>query len=182
MPNVKGTALLPAVKLLRKNRAKVEPYLDDVARKMCDQRILPGSWYPMELADPVMLAVTKFIGGSTRSAMEVIGSFLANNDLRGVYSNLVHPQDVAKTLRRATLLWRNYFDTGVLREERPDPGKQEAIYRLENCLEKIPYCNGIIGMAKVAVEVAGNGARADVQERVCTLGGERHCEFHVEWH
>jgi hypothetical protein len=70
MPNVKGTALLPAVKMLRKNREKSESYLDDVARKMCTQRILPGSWYPMEQADPVMVAVTKFIGGNPRSAME----------------------------------------------------------------------------------------------------------------
>lgn len=181
MPNVKGTAVLPAVKLLRKNREKAEPHMDSIARKMCEQRVLPGSWYPMEQADPVMQAVTKLIGGSDRNAMEVIGSFLATSDLQGVYSNIVYPGDVAKTLRRAALLWRNYFDTGTLHYEQPDPGKQEAIYRLENCLEKIPYCNGIIGMAKVAIEVAGKGERGFVEERRCTLRGEGPCEFHVEW-
>jgi hypothetical protein len=181
MPNVKGTALLPAVKLLRKNREKSESYLDDVARKMCTQRILPGSWYPMEQADPVMVAVTKLIGGNPRSAMEVIGSFLAANDLKGVYSNIVYPGDVPKTLRRAVLLWRSYFDTGVLTYVQPDAGKRECLYRLENCLEKIPYCNGIIGMAKIAIELAGKGARGFVDERRCTLRGEGLCEFHLSW-
>jgi len=181
MPNVKGTAVLPAVKLLRKNREKAESCLDDVARKMCAQRILPGSWYPMEQADPVMLAVTKLVGGSLRNAMEVIGSFLATSDLQGVYSNIVFPGDVPKTLRRATLLWRNYFDTGTLHYDQPDAGKQEVFFRLENCLEKIPYCNGIIGMAKIAIEMAGKGARGFVDERRCTLHGEGHCEFHVQW-
>jgi hypothetical protein len=34
MPHIKGTALIPAVKLYRKNREKMDPFLDDVARKL----------------------------------------------------------------------------------------------------------------------------------------------------
>jgi hypothetical protein len=180
MPSVKGTAVLPAVKLVKKNRAKMDPYLDPGIRKFCDQRIMIGSWYPMEQVDPLMLAVCRFIGGTTGQAMEFIGSFLARNDLGGVYQHLVTVGGTATTLGRSATLWRNYFDTGVLRFEQPDPDKPEGVHILDGCDQNIPYCNGIIGMAKVAIEMTG-GEIADVTETKCNLRGDPHCEIHIRW-
>ncbi len=180
MPSVKGTAVLPAVKLVKKNRAKIDRYLDPGTRKFCDQRIMIGSWYSMEQVDPLMLAVCKFIGGTTGQAMEFIGSFLALNDLGGVYQHLVKVGETAKTLKRSVTLWRNYFDTGVLRFEQPDPAKHEGVNTLAGCDQKIPYCNGIIGMVKVIIELTG-GKNADVTEAKCNLRGDPHCEIHIRW-
>jgi hypothetical protein len=180
MPSVKGTAVLPAVKMVRKNHDKIDRFLDDAARKFCDQRIMIGSWYPMEQVDPVMLAVTKFIGGTTGHAMEVIGTFLAMNDLGGVYQHLVRQGETAKTLRRGATLWRNYFDTGSLVFEQADPWKLEGLYRLSDCQQNIPYCNGIMGMAKVSIEKTG-GKNGEAVEFHCNLRGDPYCEFLLRW-
>lgn len=180
MPNVKGTAVLPAVKFVRKHREQIEPFLDDATKKFCDQRILIGSWYPMAEVDPVMLAVTRFVGGETGRAMEMIGTFLAQTDLNGVYRHLVTVGETARTFGRSATLWRNYFDTGVLRFEQPDPEKPEGVDIVTGCEQKIPYCNGIIGMAKTIIELTG-GKNGDVREVKCNLKGDPLCEIRIRW-
>ncbi len=181
MPNIKGTALIPAVKLYRKNRGKMEPFLDDVGKKLASSRILPGSWYPLEDATPLLLGVAHFYGGTTEQAMEIIGAYMAESDLRGVYSHLVHLGDVAKTARRAVTLWRNYMDTGTLLFIQPDPSQPRAILRLENFKQTIPYCRSIIGVTRAVMKLVGAEEKVGIRELKCTLRGDNVCEFQSSW-
>ncbi len=183
MPKIKGTALLPAVKMVRKFRDKLEPdSLDAEGWKLTRQRILPASWYPIETASQVMCAVSRILGiASIAEALEVIGGRLAEDDYHGVYSNMITPGDIPRTLRHSGIRWRNYFDTGTLSFTQPDPSKNVGTFRLEGFQTPIPYCNGIIGMARVAIRLAGSGTSSQIQELSCTLRGDPCCEFHVEW-
>jgi len=182
MPRIKGTALLPAVKLVRKFRDKAEPFLGERGKKLSEQRILPGSWYALEDASEVMIAVMKVVGSaSLGEGMEFIGADLAENDLRGLYGHLITPGDVEKSIRRSVLLWHNYFDEGKLNLTIPDPHVGHGIMRLEGFNQTIPYCNGIIGMGRVMIRIASVGKTCDVKETMCTLKGNPCCEFHYQW-
>jgi hypothetical protein len=183
MANIKGTALLPAVKLVRKYRDKLKPDdMNETGKALVAQRILPGTWYPIEPASQVMIGVNKIIGsGSLADGMEFIGGDLAEKDLRGVYQDLITVGDVPKSLRRSTILWRNYFDKGVLTMSLVDPKGGHAIARLEGFQQTIPYCCGIAGMAKVVVRIAGEGKSCNVKKAKCTLWGDALCEFHYRW-
>jgi len=183
MASIKGTALLPAVKLVRKFREKLNPNaLNQEGRALAEQRILPGSWYPMGPASQIMIAVNEILGSSSiANGMEFIGGDLAERDLHGVYQDLITVGDVAKSLRRSAILWRNYFDEGTLTISLPDPKVGHAVARLEGFTQAIPYCHGIPGMARVVVRVAGAGMTCEVRESMCTLRGDPVCEFHYRW-
>ena len=182
MASIKGSALLPAVKLIRKFRDKSERHLGDRGRKLAEQRILVGAWYPLEDATEVMVAAIKAIGSANiAQGMEFIGADLAENDLRGIYAHFITEGDIPKSLRRSALLWRNYFDEGTLTLEHPDSGASRVIARLEGFTASIPYCNGIVGMGKVVVRMAGRGAASEVIETKCTLKGDVNCEFDHRW-
>jgi len=182
MAKIKGTALLPAVKLIRKFKDKAAAHLGERGSKLIDQRILAGAWYPLEDASEVMFAAIKVVNSATiAEGMEYIGSDLAENDLRGLYSHFITPGDVPKSLRRSALLWRNYFDEGNLVIEQPDPKYPTVVARLQGFKADLPYCNGIVGMGRVVVRLAGNGASSSVSETSCTLKGDPHCEFEYHW-
>ena len=182
MPRIKGTALLPAVKLVRKFRDKADPFLGKRGRKLADQRILPGSWYPQEDASEIMTAVMRVLGSaSLGEGMEFIGGDLAEKDLRGIYDHLITPGDVARSVRRSVLLWHNYFDEGKVNLTIPDSKIGHSIVRLEGFNQDIPYCNGIIGMGRVVIRIASKGKPCEVKETMCTLKGNPYCEFHYRW-
>ncbi len=183
MANIKGTALLPAVKLVRKFRDKLDPAtMTGEAEALSAQRILPGSWYPIEAASQIMIAVSTIIASaSLEQAMEFIGADLAERDLRSVYRDLITVGDVARSLRRSAVLWPNYFDEGALTISLPDPKLSQAVARLEGFHQTIPNCRGMPGMAKVVARIAGEGMACGVKETRCTLRGDPVCEFEYLW-
>jgi hypothetical protein len=183
MPRIKGTALIPAVKVVRKFRDKLRPNdMNEEGMELVGQRVLPGVWYPIEAASQIMIAVNKVLGSSSlTTGMEFIAGDLAESDLRGVYQDLITVGDVARSLRRSSILWRNYFDEGTVTMSVPDPKAGQAVARLEGFEQSIPYCQGIAGMAKVVVRMAGQGKTCEVSETKCTLRGDPLCEFHYRW-
>ncbi len=183
MAKIKGTALLPAVKLVRKFSDKLDPdVMNEEGKALVAQRILPGSWYPIEAASQIMIALNKIVrSGSLAQGMELMGAGLAEMDLHGVYRDLITVGDVAKSLRRSAILWPNYFDAGTLTITQPDPKSSRAVARLEGFHQTIPYCNGIPGMARVVARIAGEGMACEVKEVKCTLRGDPLCEFHYRW-
>ncbi len=181
MAKIKGTAILPAVKLVRKNRDKIEPLLDDGSRRLASERILPGSWYPLEDASSLLRAICRYYGGTAEHAMEMVGMYCAEGDLNGVYAHLITPGDPSRSFRRAVMLWRNYLDTGTLHYLQPDPAAKKAILRLEDFAQDIPYCACLVGMARVVARRVGTEATFRIQETRCTLRGDPICEFESSW-
>ncbi|MDP3939555.1 MAG: hypothetical protein Q8R92_15660 [Deltaproteobacteria bacterium] len=182
MAKVKGTALVPAVKLVRKNRKKLEPLLDDATRAFVSQRILPGAWYPMEDATRLLLVVCRFFGGSPAQAMELVGRFCAEDDLRGVYENVIQADDLARTFRRAVMLCRNYVDTATLSVAHMDAALKQYVMRLDGMPKSdVPYCACVLGMAKVVARFVGVEDTYKIEETRCTLRGDPFCEFHSRW-
>jgi hypothetical protein len=183
MANIKGTALLPAVKLVRKYRDKLDPdVMNEEGKALLAQRISPASWYPLGAASQIMLAVSKIVGsGSLAEGMELMGARLAEVDLRGVYRNVIKVGEVARSLRLSAILWRSYFDEGTLTIAQPDPKITHAVARLEKFNQTIPYCKAIPGMARVVARIAGEGTICQVKETKCTLRGDDLCEFQYLW-
>jgi hypothetical protein len=156
--------------------------MNEAGRALLAQRILPGSWYPLDAASQIMIALTRALGNDNLSVgMEFIAADLAERDLRGVYQHLITAGDVARSLRRSSILWHNYFDQGTLTIWLPDPKTHLAVARLEGFDQTIPYCCGIPGMARVVVRIAGEGRTCDVKQMHCTLKGDSVCEFHYQW-
>jgi len=178
---LKGTAIIPAVKMARSNREKMEPLLGEGAKRLVSSRIMPGSWYPIEDATELLQAICDFYGGNHAQSMEMVGMYCAEGDLNGVYAHLIQPGDPVRTFRRAIMLWRNYLDTGTLIFNQPYPGKPQATLRLEDFRQTIPYCACIVGMARVVARLVGTEETFRIQETRCTLNGAAACEFETSW-
>ena len=182
MANIKGTALVLAVKLLRKNREKLEPLMDDATRAFVSQRILPGAWYPLEDATRLLKVACRFFGGSTAEVMEMFGMYCAEKDLTGVYDHLIRPGDPARTFRRATMLYQNYLDTGTLSLVHMDAGLKQYSMRLEGLRQTdVPFCAVVLGMSRLIASFVGVEESYKIQETRCTLRGDPFCEFESSW-
>lgn len=181
MAKLKGTAIIPAVKLVRRNLAKMESVLSDGAKRLVSARIMPGSWYPMEDATELLEAICDFYGGSHAQSMEMVGMYCAEGDLNGVYAHLIVPGHPVRSFRRAIQLWRNYQDTGNLTFHQPSLHIPRATVRLEEFSQTIPYCACIVGMARVVARLAGVEHEFQIRETHCTLRGDPACEFESTW-
>src|SRR4029077_7745156 len=97
MAKIKGTALIPAVKFVRKNRAELAPHLDNVALALCEERIMPGSWYSLDDATHLLAGIARYYNGNLETAMETLGTYLGEANLTGIYSPVLQPGEVVKT-------------------------------------------------------------------------------------
>jgi hypothetical protein len=181
MAKIKGTALIPAVKFVRKNRAELAPHLDDIALRLCEERILPGSWYPLDDATHLLVGIARYYNGNLETAMQTLGTYLAETDLKGMYAPVLQPGDVVRTGRRAATIWQSYMDTGVVRYIQADPARNECVVRLESFPQSLPYCQCIAGMARVVVRMSGGGDDPEIKELKCSLKGDDECEFVIRW-
>jgi hypothetical protein len=168
MASIKGTALLPAVKLIRKFQDKLDPKTMSAAGKaLLAQRILPGSWYPLEAASQIMIAVNRILGNESLSVgMEFIGGELAEMDLRGVYQHLVTVGDVA----RSPVAARSSGTTISTRERHHPLLDPKTISRgmTREVPPGIPRCSIPDGGCR---PIAGEGKTCDVKQMHCTLRG-----------
>ncbi|MEM1202042.1 MAG: hypothetical protein AAGN66_02310 [Acidobacteriota bacterium] len=112
MGNVKGTAMLAVVELLRERRDHVEPLLDEGSRPYLDRQILVASWYPAQDFMSLLRTMTHFVPAAAGDPWTWLGGHSAGTDLANIYSAMVQPGNPWGTLQRLPRLWRLYHDAG----------------------------------------------------------------------
>jgi hypothetical protein len=178
MAKVKGTVLIPPVKVLRANRERVIDALAPPMRRYLDERILPSSWYPA--TDHVKLVrVLVPLMPPGQDPYCFMGSAAAQMDLTGIYRAQLRVGDPEKTLRNFTALWRNYCDTGeITLDVDSDHSGHITVRNFDGVSREM--CGIIGGYIQGLVMVAG-GKNATMRKVKCRLDGAPACVWTISW-
>jgi hypothetical protein len=114
MAQIKGTAMLQCVRLLRAQREKATALLPPELQHYLDRRIAISVWYPELDHLGLLLVVAELVGAGQHDVWEFLGRASARNDLQGIYRNMLKLGDPDATLRRGPALWQAYHDTGTV--------------------------------------------------------------------
>jgi hypothetical protein len=179
MPNVKGSNVLAAVKMLRANRERALQLLAPKYHRFLTERITVASWYPEEDQIELLRVVASMLP-RTPDPWMMMGRIAARGDLTNLYSYLVKPGGELKdTLRAATALWQTFHDTGELKIALEAPGSAIATVRnyAASCRE---MCRVIGGYVTEVASVAGALNVATVKLG-CVHDGAPQCSWRMNF-
>lgn len=178
MGRVKGTILVPLVKLLRANKVAAAKLLPAPLQKYLEERVLPSSWYPakdhVQLAR-VLVAVVP-LGSEPYRAM---GGGAARHDLMGIYKARLHPGDPMRTLESGLGLWRTYCDSGEMTHTRS--GDHGAVIVLRDYVDVSREMCGIAGGYVAELALLGGAKDVVVRKLSCRLDGATQCSWNLDW-
>jgi hypothetical protein len=177
MPNVKGSNVLSAVKMLRAHKERAVALLPPQFHHYLTERILPSSWYPETDQIEILRAVAFMLPGTPDPWM-VMGRMAAQNDLSDIYRHVVRT-DLKDTLRGATSLWKTFHDTGELKITLEAPN--QALSVLSGYVAPArEMCRCVGGYV---TEVTSRGGARDIKtvKLGCTFDGAPHCSWRMTW-
>ncbi|HME68461.1 MAG TPA: DUF2378 family protein [Myxococcota bacterium] len=179
MAQIKGTAMLQCVKLLRAQREKAAALLSPELRQYLEKRIAISVWYPEEDHLGLLRVVAELVGTGHRDVWEFLGRASARNDLQGIYRNMLRLGDPDGTLRRGPALWQAYHDSGAVSVE----WEGENVVRVslaEYGLRAAEMCGVFGGYYHELLHLSG-AREVSVAHTACRLGGAQVCQWHTKW-
>jgi len=179
MGKAKGTTLINAVKALRMKKDLARTVLPEHLHRYLEERIMASSWYPEEDLFEILRALTKVLPDPGMDVYEFMGRLSARADLGGTYAHLIRQGDPATTLRRASISWDLYHDTG--KEEVVESGDNYVVTEISGYAHPSrEICLTGKGWIRELVTLAG-GKEIRVVHEKCVLDGASACRFKVTW-
>ena len=178
MAKVKGTNLISAVKLLRRNRERARAALPPALHHYLEERVLPTSPYPEEDLVELIRAMAALLQGAAGDVFELMGRTLVREHMQGVYEHLLKG-DRLSFARRVSTLWQTQHDTGRL--VLVDGERGRARYELSDfghpSREMCAVIRGYI------LEALGHSGFAEVEvvKAGCVLDGRDRCTWECGW-
>lgn len=131
MRKIKGTLVLGMVKTVRRDKGgAIMSRLGEAAQKLCNSRILPVGWYPLEPYQEVFNAVVDVVAGGDMEMVRQWGRTYAEEVVGSVYRSAIVPGDPIGSLSRYENLFGHFYSFGTLTVERRGP--QEALLRIRD--------------------------------------------------
>jgi len=179
MGKIKGIAVINAIKVLRGNKDAARKALPVHLHRYLEERLMVSSWYPEEDHLAIIRALAKVIPDPGMDRFEFMGRISARADLGGVYAHLIREGDPAATLRRTTITWGLYHDTG--KQEVVESGDNYIVTEISGFeTPSRESCGTVKGWnAELAVMAGGKNVMAVHKE--CVLDGASACRFEVTW-
>lgn len=178
MGKVKGTILVPLVKLLRTHKVAAAKLLTPPLQKYLEERVLPSSWYPAK--DHVELAhVLVVIVPLGKEPYQAMGRGAARHDLGGIYKARLHPGDPMGTLESGLGLWRTYCDSGEMELTRR--GTSGATVVLRDYVDISREMCGIAGGYVLELATMGGAKNVALRKLSCKLDGAPQCQWELGW-
>jgi hypothetical protein len=175
---VKGTNLISAVKLLRRNREQARTALPPALHPYLEERVLPTSLYPEEDLVELIRAMAALLRGAGGDVFELMGRALVREHMEGVYEHLLKG-DRLTFARRVSTLWQTQHDTGRL--VLVDEGAERARYELSDFGNPSrEMCAVIRGYILEALAHSGF-ASVEVAKVGCVLDGRDRCTWACTW-
>jgi hypothetical protein len=178
MPNVKGSNVVSAVKMLRANRERALALLAPKYHRYLNERVVVASWYP-EADQLELLRVVASMLPPTPDPWMTMGRIAARGDLSTLYSYMVKPGEMKGTLRAATALWQTFHDTGELKITLEAPGRALATVRdyAASCREMCRVVGGYV----TEVAVAAGANEVSTAKSGCVHEGAPLCSWRMTW-
>jgi hypothetical protein len=175
---VKGTNLVGAVKLLRRNREKARELLPAVLHRYLEERVLPTSLYPEEDLVGLIRAMAEILRGVGGDVFELMGRAAVREHMEGVYEHLLKG-DRFTFARRVSTLWQTQHDTGRLALVEQASGR--ARYELSDFGHPSrEMCAVIRGYILEALSHSGF-TDVVVEKTACVLDGRDRCSWECRW-
>jgi len=170
--------VVKVVKVLRAMRDPASRILPPALLPYLDQRILASSWYPEQDCLGLLAALVQ-IGQARGITWELFGALAAQTDLTGVYRSVVVKGDVAATLARARVAWRNYHDSGDIHTELTD-GASVKMEIVDYPIVSAEMCR--LHGAFLSEFVTASGVRiTGTQKTACTARRDRSCIWLMDY-
>ncbi len=179
MAKAKGTALINAVKALRALREEARRVLPEHLHWYLNQRILLSSWYPEEDFVQLLRALARLIPDTGMDPYEYMGRFVARVDLAGVYAHLIRKGDPVTTLRRTSVIWGLYHDTG--KEEVVDAGENHIVTQISGFEHPSRESCGTVRGWNAELAVMAGAKNVKIVHSECVLDGASACRFEMSW-
>jgi hypothetical protein len=180
MAQVKGTAMIGAVRFLRKERERALPLVPDELRHYLEDRVSQSRWYPEQDLIPLVLACAELLGGDLSETLQTFGRITAQGHLDGgIYSHLGADGDLVSLAIKASALWSSQHDTGKLRLEAEADGL--ASVRIDGYSHAShEMCLILTGYFQQFFD-SSNLPNPQMKKRHCVSQGDSHCEWEVRW-
>jgi hypothetical protein len=177
MPNVKGSNVLQAVKMLRANKDLAQKLLPLHLHRYLSERIMVAAWYPEADQIELLRAVSNMLPKQP-DPWVVMGRLAARADLESIYRYLVKA-DLKDTLRSATALWATFHDTGELKIGVDGPATAMATVR-NYAASNREMCRAIEGYV-IEVTAVGGGKGVTATKQQCVHDGASTCTWRLAW-
>jgi hypothetical protein len=172
MGKTKGSAVLPAVKLLRSRRAKASGLVPPELAHYLEERIVVASWYPEEDLIRLLDVCAEVM---PEGGFELMGALGARTHLEGVYADLLHRS--APT--RARTLWKTQHDSGVLSVTSETP--VSVTYELVDWAHASgAYCR-LLGAYFAEAHRLSGAAEPTFEHPACRGASHDRCVWIVRW-
>ncbi len=182
MGKAKGTTMIQAVKVLRLKKDEARKVLPEHLHRYLDlERILASSWYPEEDYLAILRALAKVSPDPGMDIYEFMGLVWARIDLgrRGIYAHLIRRGDPATTLRRTSVVWGLYHDTG--KEEVVESGDNYVVTEIFGYKHPSREVCSIVKGWNAELSTLAGGKEVRVDHERCVLAGASACRFKVTW-
>ncbi len=147
---------------------------------MLGDSVLVSSWYPLDQAIAILVAIDEIFGKGDFTLMRKIGGFTARVALAGgVQQSFGKQNDPGFVLKMAPIIFQQYYDSGRIEIE--TKGEESAVARILDFASPHPViCSGLVGWVEEAIEIWG-GTQVKVSETKCRCKGDPHCEILACW-
>ena len=178
MAKVKGTNLIGAVKLLRKNREHAVKALPAELHHYLEARIILTEWYPEEDLVLLLRAMAPLLTHVKGDPYVELGRAAVREHQAGVYRNLLKG-DRMSLARRVSVMWHAQHDTGKLELVGDQPGR--ARYELHGYeAPSREMCGTLSGYISESLRMSGFD-QVRIEKVRCVLRGDPKCEWDCCW-
>ncbi len=180
---VKGTALLSAVVFVEETfgesgkQAVLQEF--DESTRVLYQRILPNSWYDLDLLMNWMKTAHRLLAPYDSRFYRKMGRFSADYTLNRFYRFLLALASTERVVRRATAIWHNYYRPGDMEIVELEP-KRTHLRLVGFQHNSAEFCERVMGWMSRVVELTG-GKNPILEHPVCIAKGNESCEYIGSW-
>jgi uncharacterized protein (TIGR02265 family) len=180
---VKGATVITVVKSLRNAKERARALLPPRLHRYLEERILASNWYPAADHLELLRALAKILQendpGLGDGAYRLIGAMGAQIDAANLYEQVLRRADPEQALKRASVMWRIYFDSGSLEMKRTGPRAARGELR---GLDLVTWelCATITGFVEAVARIAG-GPQTVLDKTACRARGDESCIWELSW-
>lgn len=185
MAQVKGTAFKSRISYVQRHHGaealdRVFAELED--RELAEslkKRAMPGGWYSFENYVDLLRTIDRVCGTGSGTMFRPMGAQVAEDDLSTVYRIFMRVASPSFILKKASHIWRQYYDVGelVVTRDQPDLAQFE-ICDMPN--PDIAHCDSIAGWTQKCIEMTG-ASDVNVEHSTCRTRGDDQCIFEATW-
>ncbi|MEW6515993.1 MAG: hypothetical protein AB1439_03715 [candidate division FCPU426 bacterium] len=184
MANVKGTGPLAVYEFLKQRFGEpgmqmLRSALSPEDQKTFDKPILPVTWVDFGFYMRMIVVADKVLGKGDMKIVEEAARYNMDKNFKGVYKILVSFVTPAFIIKRANIAWQQWFDSGKMLTEVPEPCHARAtLTGFSNTPPNHEY--NLTPSIDEIIRISG-GKNTHTTHVQCVLKGAPACVWEIRW-